>query len=354
MRSVHITASREYDVLVERGLLSRCGELVKAATKAKKAVVIAGDIVYPLYGAQVEQSLKAAGFEVLHYVLPHGEQAKTLENYGKLLEFLSRNHITRTDVLVALGGGVTGDLTGFAAATYQRGMDFVQIPTTLLAAVDSSVGGKTAVNLPTGKNQVGCFYQPALVLCDPELLSTLPEEEFRCGCAEVIKYGVLGSRKFFDELKATPIKEQLEHVICTCVEMKRDIVNQDEFDRGLRQLLNLGHSFGHAVEACSHFAVLHGQAVAIGMAAITRASVARGYCSEETLDEVLAILNQYHLPTTTTGFGLEEMAEAALTDKKLTGGAMHLVVPEAIGRCAIVSVPTEEIKDWMKAGGIGP
>ena len=352
MRTVHVSASREYEVLVERGLLSRCGELVKAATKAKKAVVIAGDIVYPLYGARVEQSLKAAGFDVLHYVLPHGEQAKTLENYGKLLEFLSRNHITRTDVLVALGGGVTGDLTGFAAATYQRGMDFVQIPTTLLAAVDSSVGGKTAVNLPTGKNQVGCFYQPALVLCDPDVLSTLPEEEFRCGCAEVIKYGVLGSRTFFEELKATPIEAQLEYVICTCVEMKRDIVNQDEFDRGLRQLLNLGHSFGHAVEACSHFGVLHGHAVAIGIAAITRAAVAKGYCSEETLQEVLDILDQYHLPTS-TGFGLEEMAEAALTDKKLTGGAMHLVVPEEIGRCAILSVPTEEIKDWMKAGGIG-
>lgn len=352
MRTVRVTASREYEVLVERGLLSRCGQLVKAVTRAKKAVVIAGDIVYPLYGGQVERSLSEAGLEVLHYVLPHGERAKTLENYGKLLEFLSRNHITRTDVLVALGGGVTGDLTGFAAATYQRGMDFVQLPTTLLAAVDSSVGGKTAVNLPTGKNQVGCFYQPSLVLCDPDVLSTLPEEEFRCGCAEVIKYGVLGSRTFFEELKATPIKEQLEHVICTCVEMKRDIVNQDEFDRGLRQLLNLGHSFGHAVEACSHFSVLHGQAVAIGMAAITRAAAAKGYCSEETLGEVLAILNQYRLPTS-SGFGLEEMAEAALTDKKLTGGAMHLVVPEAIGRCTIVPVPVEEIKDWMKAGGIG-
>ena len=352
MRRVHITASREYDVLVERGLLDRCGERIKAVTRAKKAVVVAGDIVYPLYGQRVERSLAEAGLEVLHYVLPHGEQAKTLENYGKLLEFLSRSHITRTDVLVALGGGVTGDLTGFAAATYQRGMDFVQVPTTLLAAVDSSVGGKTAVDLPTGKNQVGCFYQLALVLCDPEVLATLPEEELRCGCAEVIKYGVLGSRTFFDELKATPIKEQLEHVICTCVEMKRDIVSQDEFDRGLRQLLNLGHSFGHAVEACSHFGVLHGQAVAIGMAAITRAAVAKGYCSEETLREVLAIMEQYHLPTS-TDFPLEAMAEAALTDKKLTGGTMHLVVPEAIGRCAIVRVPVEEIKDWMKAGGIG-
>lgn len=352
MRRVHISASREYEVLVERGLLHRCGDLIKAATGARKAVVIAGDIVYPLYGGQVERSLTDAGLEVLHYVLPHGEQAKTLENYGELLEFLSRNHLTRSDVLVALGGGVTGDLTGFAAATYQRGMPFVQLPTTLLAAVDSSVGGKTAVNLPTGKNQVGCFYQPSLVLCDPEVLSTLPEEEFRCGCAEVIKYGVLGSRSFFDQLKAIPIEEQLEDVICACVEMKRDLVNQDEFDRGLRQLLNLGHSFGHAVEACSHFSVLHGQAVAIGMAAITRAAAAKGYCSEETLGEVLAILNQYRLPTS-SGFGLEEMAEAALTDKKLTGGAMHLVVPEAIGRCAIVSVPVEEIRDWMKAGGIG-
>lgn len=352
MRKVHITASREYDVLVERGLLDRCGERIKAVTRAKKAVVVAGDIVYPLYGQRVERSLAEAGLEVLHYVLPHGEQAKTLENYGKLLEFLSRSHITRTDVLVALGGGVTGDLTGFAAATYQRGMDFVQVPTTLLAAVDSSVGGKTAVDLPTGKNQVGCFYQPALVLCDPEVLATLPEEEFRCGCAEVIKYGLLGSRKFFDRLKAAPIQEQLEDVICTCVEMKRDIVSQDEFDRGLRQLLNLGHSFGHAVEACSHFGVLHGQAVAIGMAAITRAAVAKGYCSEETLREVLAILEQYHLPAS-TDFPLEAMAEAALTDKKLTGGTMHLVVPEEIGHCAILSVPTEEIKDWMKAGGIG-
>ena len=352
MRRVHITASREYDVLVERGLLDRCGERIKAVTRAKKAVVVAGDIVYPLYGQRVERSLAEAGLEVLHYVLPHGEQAKTLENYGKLQEFLSRSHITRTDVLVALGGGVTGDLTGFAAATYQRGMDFVQVPTTLLAAVDSSVGGKTAVDLPTGKNQVGCFYQPALVLCDPEVLATLPEEEFHCGCAEVIKYGLLGSRNFFDRLKATPIQEQLEDVICTCVEMKRDIVSQDEFDRGLRQLLNLGHSFGHAVEACSHFGVLHGQAVAIGMAAITRAAVAKGYCSEETLREVLAILEQYHLPTS-TDFPLEAMAEAALTDKKLTGGTMHLVVPEAIGRCAIVRVPVEEIKDWMKAGGIG-
>ena len=352
MTTIHIAASREYDVVIEPGLLTRLGTMAAELGLGRRAAVISDDAVFALYGAAAEKALTDAGFQVDHFLFPHGEQQKNLSTYGQVLNFLCDRRFTRSDFLVALGGGVVGDLAGFAAATYQRGIPYIQVPTTLLSMVDSSVGGKTAVNLPTGKNQVGCFYQPALVLCDPELLSTLPEEEFRCGCAEVIKYGVLGSRKFFYELKATPIKEQLEHVICTCVEMKRDIVNQDEFDRGLRQLLNLGHSFGHAVEACSHFAVLHGQAVAIGMAAITRAAVARGYCSEETLREVLAILNQYQLPTT-TGFGLEEMAEAALTDKKLTGGAMHLVVPEEIGRCAIVSVPTEEIKDWMKAGGIG-
>lgn len=353
MIQIHVSASREYEVLVERGLLSQSGKLVKDATGARKAVLIAGDLVFPLYGERVKRSLESAGLTVDCFILPHGEQYKNLASYEKLLEFLSRNHMSRSDVLVALGGGVTGDLTGFAAATYQRGMHFVQIPTTLLAAVDSSVGGKTAVNLASGKNQVGSFYQPSLVICDPDTFATLPDEEFRCGCAEVIKYGVLGSRTFFDELKATPIRQQLEHVIGTCVEMKRDIVNQDEFDRGLRQLLNLGHSFGHAVEACSGFRVRHGQAVSIGMAAITRAAAAKAYCSEETLREVLDILDQYQLPVSTE-YSLEELSRAALTDKKISGGNIHLVVPEEIGRCRIVSVPAEEIKDWMKAGGIGP
>lgn len=352
MIKVHVSASREYDVLVERGLLSQSGRLIKEATGAGKAVIIAGDIVFPLYGETVKRSLESAGLAAECFVLPHGEQYKSLASYEKLLEFLSGNHMGRSDVLVALGGGVTGDLTGFAAATYQRGMHFVQIPTTLLAAVDSSVGGKTAVNLASGKNQVGSFYQPALVICDPDTFATLPEEEFRCGCAEVIKYGVLGSRKFFDELKTTPIQQQLEHVISTCVEMKRDIVNQDEFDRGLRQLLNLGHSFGHAVEACSGFRVRHGQAVSIGMAAITRAAAAKAYCSKETLEEVLDILERYHLPIGTE-YSRDELFHAALADKKISGGNIHLVVPEEIGRCRILSIPAKEIRDWMEAGGMG-
>ncbi len=352
MTVVPVKASRDYEVLIGAGLLDELGSRLRRVSGAKTAAVISGEQVFPLYGARAIASLEAAGFRVIHYVLPQGEAAKSLAVYGKLLDFLSVNHMTRGDVLVALGGGVTGDLTGFAAATYQRGVGFVQVPTTLLAAVDSSVGGKTAINLPTGKNQVGCFYQPLLVLCDPTVLDTLPEEEFRCGSAEVLKYGVLGSRAFFDELVRTPIRRQLGHVIRTCVEMKRDIVAEDEFDRGKRQLLNLGHTFGHAVEACSGFTVLHGQAVAIGMAAITRAAAAKGCCSQETVDELLAALEQFDLPTHTE-YPLDDMVRAVYTDKKLDGDTMHLVVPEAIGRCRIQAVPITEVRDWMRLGGIG-
>ena len=352
MTVVPVKASREYEVLIGAGLLDELGSRVRQCSHAKTAAVISGEHVFPLYGARAIASLEAAGFRVLHYVLPCGEAAKSFRVYEELLSFLSVNHMTRGDLLIALGGGVTGDLTGFAAATYQRGIGFVQVPTTLLAAVDSSVGGKTAINLPTGKNQVGCFYQPMLVLCDPQLLDTLPEEEFRCGSAEVLKYGVLGNRQFFDALRETPIREQLETVIRTCVEMKRDIVAVDEFDRGQRQLLNLGHSFGHAVEACSGFTVLHGQAVAIGMAAITRAAAAKGICSQDTLELLLDTLKQYELPDR-TDFSLEEMVRAVYTDKKLDGDTLHLVVPEAIGRCRIEAVPMAEVRDWMRLGGIG-
>ena len=351
MKTVHISASKEYDVLVGSGLLDEAGERIRAVTRAKTAVIISGDNVFPIYGERVAASLRAAGFRVLSYVIPHGEQSKCLAVYGQLLAFLSENRLNRSDVLVALGGGVTGDLTGFAASTYQRGMNFVQIPTTLLAAVDSSVGGKTAIDLPTGKNQVGTFYQPSLVLCDPDTLATLPEEEFRCGCAEVIKYGLLGNAAFFEELVRTPIKDQIEHVITTCVEMKRDIVGEDEFDRGRRQMLNLGHSIGHAVEACSGFTVLHGQAVAIGMAVITRAAYSKGLCGSDTLDAVLGVLRKYGLPTE-AGYPLDDMARAAMADKKLSGGSINLIVPREIGRCEIMPVPAEEISQWMQAGGI--
>ena len=183
MKSIHVSASRAYDVLIERGLLSRLGELTKANAGGAACALVSDDAVYSLYGERAKQSLEGAGYRVVPFVFPHGEASKTLDTYGRLLNFLCEHHLTRTDPVLALGGGVVGDLAGFAAATYLRGVPFVQVPTTLLAMVDSSVGGKTAVDLPGGKNQAGCFYQPHLVVCDPDTLSTLPEEQYRCGCA---------------------------------------------------------------------------------------------------------------------------------------------------------------------------
>ena len=242
MKSIHIHASKSYDVLVGRGLLRTAGTHIAAVTGSACAAVISDDCVFRLYGEALCASLEAAGLRTVYYVFPHGENFKNLLEYAKILNFLAENRVTRSDVLVALGGGVTGDLGGFAAATYLRGISFVQLPTTLLAAVDSSVGGKTAVDLPAGKNLAGAFYQPDLVLCDLDTLDTLPRETFLDGCAEVIKYGVLGSRTLFDTLAEIPSGETLEAVVAACVEQKRDIVQCDEFDRGMRQLLNLGHT----------------------------------------------------------------------------------------------------------------
>lgn len=349
MKTVHISASREYDVIIDRGLIDRVGAELKKISKAKKAVIVSGERVFPIYGERVVKSLENEGFEVLTFIHETGEGAKSVAVYGQLLNFLASSHVSASDMLVALGGGVTGDLTGFAAATFLRGMEFIQVPTTLLAAVDSSVGGKTAVNLDAGKNLAGCFYQPSAVLCDPDTLETLSPEDYRCGCAEVIKYGVLGNYEFFTELEATPIPEQVEHVIEVSVSMKRDVVQNDEFDKGQRRLLNLGHSFGHAVEKCSNFRIHHGDAVAIGMAAIMRASCERGICSSDARDRVIGLLKKNDLPTETE-YSLDELYSASTSDKKIASGKMHLIVPEEIGRCRIVSMPVPEMREWMKDG----
>ena len=351
MRSIHIKASREYDVLVERGLLDRAGELLREVSAPGMAAIVSDDTVYALYGERTVKALEKAGYRVHSFTFPAGEGSKNLSTYADVLHFLGEHRFSRSDVVVALGGGVVGDLAGFAAATYQRGMGFAQIPTTLLAAVDSSVGGKTAVDLDGGKNQAGAFWQPSLVVCDCDVLDTLPEREYRCGCAEVIKYAVLGNAPFFEELNRTPPRTQLEHIIETCVRMKRDIVAQDEFDRGQRQLLNLGHTFGHGIEACSGFAVSHGSAVAIGMAMIVRSAAQLGLCTAGTRDAVLALLRQYGLPTE-TAFTRDALTDAARSDKKIADGKLHLIVPERIGRCRIETIPAADIPAWLADGGI--
>lgn len=339
MSTIRVSASRDYDVTVSRGILNKVGEKAAELIAPCKAIIVSGEKVFPLYGEIVKSSLESAGFEVLCFVHETGEGAKSLETFGKLQNFLCENHVSRTDLLIALGGGVTGDLTGFAAATYQRGIAFVQIPTTLLAAVDSSVGGKTAINLPAGKNQVGCFYQPIAVFCDPDTLRTLPPEEYRCGCAEIIKYGVLGDAEFFGFLEKNDIRKNEEYIISHCVEMKRDIVQADEFDNGTRKLLNLGHTIGHAVEKLSDFKVSHGDAVAIGMASVMHKNA--------DSDRVISLLEKYDLPTVCP-YGADDVAAACMADKKIEHGILQLIVPEHIGKCQIVPTEINELKKLVK------
>ena len=350
MKSIHICASKSYDVLVGRGLLRTAGTHIAAVTGSACAAVISDDCVFRLYGEALCASLEAAGLRTVHHVFPRGEGSKNLLEYAKILNFLAENRVTRSDVLVALGGGVTGDLGGFAAATYLRGIPFVQLPTTLLAAVDSSVGGKTAVDLPAGKNLAGAFYQPELVLCDLDTLDSLPREIFLDGCAEVIKYAVLGSRELFALLADIPSGKGLEEVTARCVEMKRDFVQSDELDRGARQMLNLGHSFGHAVEASSRFTLSHGKSVAIGMAMILRAACSRGLCSAETRDAVIALLQRYGLPTECP-YPADMLLGALSADKKIFGTRLNLVVPTDIGACRLLPVGVDELSGWLRDGG---
>ena len=343
MKQVHVSASKDYDVLIGSNLLPSLGSYVTDLCAAQKACIVSDSNVYPLYGDIVRKSLEKAGLLCVSFVFPAGEASKSASTYVSLLSFLAESHVTRSDVIIALGGGVVGDLAGFAAATYLRGIPFVQIPTTLLAAVDSSVGGKTAIDLPAGKNLVGAFYQPAFVLCDTDTLRTLPENIFRDGCAEVIKYGILYDADFFAYLESAKLNFDREKVIARCVELKRDVVSTDEFDTGERMKLNLGHTVGHGIEAASGFSVSHGEAVAIGM------SIIAGAANCPDTNRIRSCLEAFSLPTRTS-YSAETLLSYALSDKKRSGNVIKFIVPESIGSCSIVSVPTSEVKSFIEKG----
>ena len=349
MKTVHVNTACSYDVLIGSGLLRNIGSHIAAIHKPCNLCIVSDSNVWPIYGETLKKSLHAAGFSPISFVFPAGEESKNPATYLQLLNFLAENHITRTDLIVALGGGVVGDLAGFAAASYLRGIPFVQVPTTLLAAVDSSVGGKTAIDLPAGKNLVGAFYQPSLVLCDVDCLNTLPSEIFRDGCAEVIKYGILYDPELFAHLSQHGLSFHREETIARCVELKRDVVAEDEFDTGARMKLNLGHTIGHAIEARSNFTATHGCAVAMGMAIVARAGAKLGICAEPVRDAIETILEQFGLPTAYED-AAETLTEAALSDKKRAGGTIRLIVPESIGSCIIRPTPVEELRSFIQAG----
>lgn len=349
MNTVTVNASKKYDILIGSGLLPSLGSQVRKLKKAEKVCVVSDSTVFPLYGSCAVSSLQDAGFSVHTYVFTSGEESKNGATYLELVNFLAECKLTRSDVLVALGGGVVGDLAGFAAATFLRGIRFIQIPTTLLAAVDSSVGGKTAIDLPAGKNLAGAFCQPSLVICDTDLLASLPVEIFRDGCAEVIKYGVLYDPALFAHLEDNGLAFDRKSVITRCIELKRDVVMEDEFDTGARMKLNLGHTIGHGVEARSHFSLSHGKSVAIGMAIVVRSAEKMGMCSKADSNRILSLLNLFGLPDCTE-YNAEELFAYTLSDKKRSGSSISLILPRAIGTCEIVPTPVDQLLPFIQEG----
>lgn len=349
MNIVTVRASKEYEVRIDSGILSNAAAHISKILPSCKIAIISDSNVWPLYGEALTANLRDAGYSVLHYVIPAGESSKNGLQYLQLLEFLAENALTRSDGVVALGGGVVGDLTGFVAATYLRGITYIQIPTSLLAMVDSSVGGKTAIDLAAGKNLAGAFCQPCLVLCDMDTLNTLPADVFTDGCAEVIKYGILYDEALFSHLMHHGKAFDRTAVITRCVSLKRDVVCSDEFDNGMRMKLNLGHTLGHAIESCSQFQISHGKAVAAGMALITKAAAANHMCEEALYHKIVRILKAFDLPFT-TNYTASELLAHALSDKKRAGSTLNLILPHQIGNCEIMAFLVTKLQKFIESG----
>lgn len=349
MKNVHVPVGSGYDICIGSGLLPKTGERIKEICAPSRVALITDSTVDALYAATVRDSLEEAGLPVCKFVFPAGESNKNLAVYSQVLAFLSQQGLDRKSLIVALGGGVTGDMAGFAAAAYLRGIPFVQIPTTLLAAIDSSVGGKTGVDLPSGKNLVGAFHQPSLVLCDTDTLSTLSPEIFADGAAEAIKYGVLDSPALFSQICTGKIAGDREEVIQKCVQIKRGYVIEDERDTGARQFLNLGHTIGHAIEACSDFSVAHGHAVAMGMVAMARGAHRAGFLKQDCSAQIAEAAAIFGLDTACP-YGAAALFAAAGQDKKRGGGNITLVLPERIGTCRLEKVPMETLGEIICLG----
>ena len=341
--TISVKATREYDICIGRGILAGIGDMISPILGKCRLAVLTDSNVDALYGSAMMEYLASAGYDACKYVIPAGEASKCAENLLSFLNFLAQEQLTRSDAVVAFGGGVVGDLGGLSASLYLRGVKYIQVPTTLLAAVDSSVGGKTAIDIPAGKNLVGSFYQPSLVCCDTALMDTLPSDIYRDGCAEVIKYGMILDAWLYDTLHAVPFDR--EAVVARCVEIKRDVVQQDEFDNGVRGLLNFGHTFGHAIEKLSDFGVSHGEAVAKGMVIAARIAPLCGLCN--VADELSALLLQYGFDIT-CGYSANEIYNALLSDKKRRGGNISVILPRAIGECVLYDMPVEELKGLLQ------
>ena len=341
MQTIHVNVQDSYNVLVGSGLLTQSGKLIhEADSRIQKLFIVSDSNVAPLYLEKLRDVLKSAGFEVFSFVFAAGEQNKNLETVGQILGHLAQNAFTRTDAIVALGGGVTTDIAGFAASIFLRGIKIFQIPTSLLAQVDASVGGKTGVDLPQGKNLVGAFWQPSLVIIDTSLLASLSDVLFTEGMAEVIKYAFICDKNLFEKLqyKVNKSSPELESVVAQCVRIKADIVSQDEHDNSLRQLLNFGHTIGHVIEARSNFKVSHGFAVAKGMERISRKS--------DIHEALVSLLKLYDLPCD-DDISVDQIIQGVMNDKKKRGGNITIAYVEKIGSGELRTMDLQEFKNYL-------
>lgn len=348
MKKITVSFPTRYDILIGHGLINCSGKYIRQITKSKKAIIISDSNVWPLYGEIVKSSLEAEGFEVFYHCFAAGESSKKLDTVNGMLGAMSKAELTRGDIAVALGGGVTGDMAGFASAIYLRGIDFVQIPTTLLSQVDSSVGGKTGCDTDFGKNLVGAFHNPKLVLIDTDTLDTLPDRYMRDGMGEVVKYGCIKSEKLFKKLEqAEDIKDSIDEIVFECVDIKRQVVENDFTEKGERMLLNFGHTLAHAIEKYQNYeGVAHGEAVAVGMYEIAKASERAGETEEGTAERIKNLLSRYSLPTTAE-VSVEQLTDIMLYDKKRRGDEINLVMLRKIGDSFVKPLKTEKLKDFF-------
>ncbi len=348
--------NRSYDIAIASHSLKNLGEKLVATglgKKSKKILIVSNPIIYKHYGELVQTSLSSAGFDVAHVILPAGERFKTANSLQKIYDAALNHRLERSSAIVALGGGVIGDMSGYAAATWLRGIDLVQVPTTLLAMVDSSIGGKTGINHPHGKNLIGAFHQPRLVWIDPEVLKTLPAREFRSAMGEVIKYGVIWDRQLFDLLAQSDRLDQLRYVspellqtiLYRCAKAKAEVVSKDEKEGNLRAILNYGHTVGHAIEAVTNYRLYnHGEAIALGMIIAGAIAIDLGLWSAEEQAQQIALITKARLPQTLpTDIDLDAIIAALSSDKKVEAGQVRFILPTAIGSVVLSDRVTADV-----------
>lgn len=346
MEQIRVNVSKPYDVYIGKGLINNIAELIAPVLMGHQIAIITDDIVAELYLSTVEQQLCKISNKVCSFSFSNGEQSKNINTLSDILEFLAENHMRRNDAVIALGGGVVGDITGLAAAMYMRGISVIQIPTTLLAAVDSSVGGKTAINLQNGKNLAGTFWQPDMVVCDVSIIETLPDRIFNEGMAEVIKCSVIKELPIIEWIKKDALKQNLDRVIYECIRLKGDVVEQDEYDtKGIRNILNVGHTYAHAIEKLSDYQISHGQAVGTGLVAEAMLSQRLGLCDENTVCEIQKAVAQCGL-IVDIPWETEEIVAVMKKDKKNRDSKITFELPSMLGKCMEYRVDNDIINQF--------